>query len=427
MKVNFLSVPLNPETTPPDGQAIAIPLGDNGTDPRNILHYVDFATLLKPGAVLMAGDFYGNGRVPGVDGLLGIKIIHSSPNDFDVVQYDASNEELDRGILGNFKLSSIFGGVLAHTGTTEPADRTWFGKLNTFNNAGAIASALDSTLSERFAFFVRNIGAGTVTFTPSTGSINVATLATGEAGMISFDGTNWTLLKFGSSGTVWGTITGTLSDQIDLQSALDAKLDDSQLDTDGTLAANSDAKIASQKAVKTYVAAHSVTLPIAESDVTSLISDLAAKIPLTYLDTDGTLAANSDTKIASQKAVKTYVAAQIAAGGGTVYSRGFDLSDITVNTDAAPHPRAGAAGTISKVTGILRRTITSTLTATLYVDGNAICTINIPNSTAVNAIVAVTSFSYATVVADSVFSIAISASDGLVDPYGIVVFQIFWS
>ena len=36
------------------------------------------------------------------------------------------------------------------------------------------------------------------------------------------------------------------------QTALDAKLDDSQLDTDGTLAANSDTKIASQKATKTY-------------------------------------------------------------------------------------------------------------------------------------------------------------------------------
>lgn len=34
--------------------------------------------------------------------------------------------------------------------------------------------------------------------------------------------TNWTLLAAGS-GTAWGTITGTLSDQVDLQSALDAK------------------------------------------------------------------------------------------------------------------------------------------------------------------------------------------------------------
>jgi hypothetical protein len=199
MKVNFLSVPLNPETTPPDGQAIAIPLGDNGTDPRNILHYVDFATLLKPGAVLMAGDFYGNGRVPGVDGLLGIKIIHSSPNDFDVVQYDASNEELDRGILGNFKLSSIFGGVLAHTGTTETIDRTWFGKLNLFTNVAAKTINLDSTLSSRVACLLRNDGAGLATLVPSTGAIDNNTLANGETGWLFFDGTNWKFSKWGSS------------------------------------------------------------------------------------------------------------------------------------------------------------------------------------------------------------------------------------
>jgi len=36
------------------------------------------------------------------------------------------------------------------------------------------------------------------------------------------------------------------------------------------------------------------------------------KMPLSYLDTDGTLAANSDTKVASQKAVKTYVNAKSA-------------------------------------------------------------------------------------------------------------------
>jgi hypothetical protein len=38
----------------------------------------------------------------------------------------------------------------------------------------------------------------------------------------------------------------------DIQTELALKLDDSQLDTDGTLAANSDTKIASQKATKTY-------------------------------------------------------------------------------------------------------------------------------------------------------------------------------
>ncbi len=57
-------------------------------------------------------------------------------------------------------------------------------------------------------------------------------------------------------------------------------------DTDGTLAANSDTKYPSQKAIKTYV------------DLRELLANK---------DTDGTLAANSDTKYPSQKAVKTYV------------------------------------------------------------------------------------------------------------------------
>lgn len=56
-----------------------------------------------------------------------------------------------------------------------------------------------------------------------------------------------------TGGGTWGSITGALSSQTDLQSALDDKLDDSQLDTDGTLTANSDTKVASQKATKTYV------------------------------------------------------------------------------------------------------------------------------------------------------------------------------
>jgi len=119
----------------------------------------------------------------------------------------------------------------------------------------------------------------------------------------------------GSAAAVWGRITGTLADQTDLQAALDAKVDDSQLDTDTTLAANSDAKIATQKATKAYVdaaALSGVSLPIAESDVTGLVSDLAGKLDDSQLDTDGTLAADSDARIATQKATKTYVDAAVS-------------------------------------------------------------------------------------------------------------------
>lgn len=44
-------------------------------------------------------------------------------------------------------------------------------------------------------------------------------------------------------------------------------------------------------------------------------TEIALKISSSALDTDVTLAANSDAKIATQKATKAYVAAQIAAGG----------------------------------------------------------------------------------------------------------------
>jgi len=59
-------------------------------------------------------------------------------------------------------------------------------------------------------------------------------------------------LGVGGGGGAWGTITGTLSDQTDLQSALDAKEDESNKSTDGTFAANSTTLYPSQSAVKTY-------------------------------------------------------------------------------------------------------------------------------------------------------------------------------
>jgi hypothetical protein len=52
----------------------------------------------------------------------------------------------------------------------------------------------------------------------------------------------------------------------------------------------------------------------------------AFALPLSYLDTDGTLAANSDSKVASQKAVKTYADALIGANNAMVYKGVIDAS-----------------------------------------------------------------------------------------------------
>lgn len=57
-----------------------------------------------------------------------------------------------------------------------------------------------------------------------------------------------------------------------------------------------------------------LTNPITEAIVTNLTSDLAAK-PTASLDTDGTMAANSASRVPAQSAVVTYVAAHSGGGG----------------------------------------------------------------------------------------------------------------
>lgn len=73
-------------------------------------------------------------------------------------------------------------------------------------------------------------------------------------------------------------------------------------DTDGTLAANSDTKYPSQKAVKTYADTKQAALGYTAENVANK-------------DTDGTLAANSDTRYASQKATKTYADTKVTGNG----------------------------------------------------------------------------------------------------------------
>lgn len=88
------------------------------------------------------------------------------------------------------------------------------------------------------------------------------------------------------------------------------------LDTDGNLAANSDTKVASQKATKTYSDTKIAKTPDVTSINDSGIAD--GEIPVfnktnkdirtsdKVFSTDGTLAGNADTNVPTEKAVKTY-------------------------------------------------------------------------------------------------------------------------
>lgn len=108
--------------------------------------------------------------------------------------------------------------------------------------------------------------------------------------------------------------TGSASDDIPL----------AYLSTDGTLADNSDVKVPTQKAVKTYADGLAITLgtgdvvgPASSVDgnivLFSGVSGKIVKESSTAISTDGTFAGNSDVLIPTQKAVKTYADTKIAS------------------------------------------------------------------------------------------------------------------
>ena len=81
---------------------------------------------------------------------------------------------------------------------------------------------------------------------------------------------------------------------------------------------------------------------------------LQLRLPTSYLDTDGTLAANSDVKIPTQKAVKTYADQLIAANDAMVFKGVIDCS-TNPNYPAADRGhtyRVSVAGKIGGASGV---------------------------------------------------------------------------
>lgn len=106
--------------------------------------------------------------------------------------------------------------------------------FNDASPATSIAISLDSSVDDGFVRDLLNESTHTITLTPSSGDINAGSGAGSSATLA--PGTSCTLLKISSGSpatanwkmfkgagfNVWGSITGTLSAQTDLQSALDS-------------------------------------------------------------------------------------------------------------------------------------------------------------------------------------------------------------
>jgi len=150
--------------------------------------------------------------------------------------------------------------VNKQTGTTYAVRADDRAKLVTFTNAAAIAVSLPLRSAGWYANF-ENRGAGTVTITPGSGTIDGAgtlALTTNQGVLIASDGTNWFTGARGKevatgTGNVVGPGSATAND-VPLLDTTGKILTDSGkgFSTDGTFGSNSDAKVPTEKAVKTY-------------------------------------------------------------------------------------------------------------------------------------------------------------------------------
>lgn len=151
----------------------------------------------------------------------------------------------------------------------------------------------------------------------------------------------------GGGGGVWGAITGTLSNQTDLNNALAAKAPIESPTFTGTVSGITKAMVGltnvedkSSATIRGEITSGNVTSALGFTPADAASLGTAAALAA---DADGTLAANSDTRLATQKAVKTYADQLIAAADVMVFKGVVDCS-------ANPNYPAGDAGWLYVVT-----------------------------------------------------------------------------
>lgn len=95
-----------------------------------------------------------------------------------------------------------FASVRAVASTPDTVTTSDYGRVVEYNSAGAVAVQLPAATGSfaTFSWYASNIGAGTVTISPLSGTINGASnlaLLTGEAAFVVSDGANWHVIRAG--------------------------------------------------------------------------------------------------------------------------------------------------------------------------------------------------------------------------------------
>lgn len=125
-------------------------------------------------------------------------------------------------VAAQIQKTESIGTVNSQTGTTYTFVFSDRGKLVTFNNGSAVAATLpQATAAGSFrsgwTTFAYNLGAGAVTITPTTSTVNgsaTLVLNTGDGAFIASNGSNYLAIKTISAATAGGGITASSTDTL---------------------------------------------------------------------------------------------------------------------------------------------------------------------------------------------------------------------
>lgn len=176
----------------------------------------DCAKFVRNGVIASAGAACGSGgggsaiqRIDGTSSTVPAMTAGSAMSDTDLVYCAQSSGTTDRKCTGaQVKTYANTSAVRATTTTSEALDNSDRGKLVTFSNASAIACTIaqagsGGNFAAGWVVSLRNLGAGTVTCTPTTSTVDGAAtviLLPGQGLDLYSDGTNY--FTQGGRGTI---------------------------------------------------------------------------------------------------------------------------------------------------------------------------------------------------------------------------------
>lgn len=292
-----------------------------------------------------------------------ISITSSAVSDFNEAAQDAIGAMIDSSLVyvdatPTLQRAALTGDVTASAGsnaTTIASGAVSLSKMASLtastiigNNTGISATPIALTVSQVKTMLSLDLVENTALST-WTGSTNITTL--GTIGTGTWNATTISIAKGGTGATSASSAFDALSGMTTLgdtiyggDSGTRTRLAGNTTTTRKFLRQTGDGVNSAAPAWDTVT-----NTDVGLSNVTNV-----AQMPLSYLDTDTTLSANSDVKVPSQKAAKAYIDGIIAAANATVYKGVIDCSTNPnyPAADAGWLYRISVAGKIGGASGV---------------------------------------------------------------------------